>query len=126
MGIGRSCLFTKTGTRVLCRNDFARTIGGLVHCNLLSILGRDVCARLQALPALPATARGDGRPFGSRSSADIAHDLAAQQLKLHGSGSVQLSEHSGIRYFGILLSLIVLWYGLAGFWRSWSPEQREK
>lgn len=40
--------------------------------------------------------------------------------------SVQFSEYSSIRYFGILLSLIVLWFGLAGFWRSWSSEEREK
>ena len=57
----------------------------------------------------------------------IASSFLVLAAALFWQSSVQLPESSnGIKYFGILLSVVLIWFGLAGFWRSWSPEEREK
>jgi hypothetical protein len=54
----------------------------------------------------------------------IASSLLVFAAALFWQASVNLPDSSGIKYFGILLAIVITWMGLAGFWRSWSPEEK--
>ena len=56
----------------------------------------------------------------------IASSLIILAAALFWQSSVAMSDHNSLKYFGILIVLVLIYMGLAGFWRSFSPEERDR